>query len=132
MKELFVEAKIENLYLVLDFVNSHIEDRPPKIRNQLGIVIDEVFSNISRYAYTPGIGSAAIRISVDENITLEFEDSGVAYNPLLSMTPNIALSADEREVGGLGLLMVKNLTDSVEYKRVCNKNILTITKRLQV
>ena len=127
--ELLIEAKLENMDAVLDFVNEQLADCPPKVQNQIGIAVDEVFSNIARYAYHPTSGAATVRISVDENIIIEFEDSGIAYDPLSADTPNIELSADEREIGGLGVLMLKKLMDSVVYKREGDKNILTVIKK---
>lgn len=130
MTELLLEAKLENMDIVLNFVEERLEGSPAKIRNQISIAVDEIFSNIARYAYHPDVGGATVRISVDDDITIEFEDSGIAYDPLSAEKPDITLPAEEREVGGLGLLMVKNLMDSVEYRRAGNKNILTIKKKL--
>jgi anti-sigma regulatory factor (Ser/Thr protein kinase) len=131
MRELLVEAKTENMDIVLDFVNEHIEHCTMKIQNQIGIVIDEVFANISAYAYNPTVGEVTVRIRANnEDITIEFEDSGLPYNPLTNEDPDITLSAEEREIGGLGIFMVKNIMDSVRYKRDGSKNILTIKKQL--
>jgi len=130
MDELIIEAKLENMDTVLDFISEKIEDCPKKIQNQIRIVVDEVFSNIARYAYQPKVGGAVVRIAVDDDVIIEFEDSGVAYDPLAKEDPDISLSAEEREIGGLGLFMVKNLMDSVEYRRAGNKNVLTIRKNL--
>lgn len=129
MKEIVVEAKLENMGAVLDFVGERLEDCPLKIQNQIRIAVDEIFSNIARYAYNTGVGNAAIRVAVGDDITVEFEDNGMAYDPLTADTPNTALPAEEREIGGLGLFMVKRLMDSVAYRREGNKNILTITKK---
>ncbi len=128
MTELLIEAKLENIDIVLNFIGERLKEGPPKIRNQISIVVDEIFSNIARYAYHPEVGGATVRISVDDDITIEFEDNGVAYDPLSSQKPDITLPAEEREIGGLGLLMVKNMMDSVSYLRIGNKNILTIKK----
>lgn len=130
MNELFIEAKLENIDALLDFVNVQIGDCPAKIRNQIGIAVDEVFSNIAHYAYHPDTGVVTVRVSVDENITIEFVDSGVAYDPLGAADPDTSLAAEEREVGGLGIFMVKNIMDSVEYRHEGGRNILTIRKRL--
>ena len=130
MNELIIEAKLENMDTVLDFVNGRIGVCSPKVQNQIGIAVDEIFSNIARYAYNPNDGEATVRITVGDDITIEFEDSGMAYDPLSSDDPDISLSAEEREIGGLGILMVKKLMDSVEFRREGNKNILTIKKRL--
>jgi anti-sigma regulatory factor (Ser/Thr protein kinase) len=128
MNELFIEAALENMDTVMDFINKHIEDYPPKIQNQIGVAVDEIFSNIANYAYNPATGGAAVRIEAGEDIKIEFEDSGAPYNPLTAPAPDISLPAEEREIGGLGIFMVKNIMDSVEYRREGNKNILTIKK----
>ena len=130
MNELIIEAKLENLDTVLDFINEKIDDCSAKIQNQIRIVVDEIFSNIARYAYHPKVGGAVVRIAVGDDIIIEFEDNGTPYNPLDQVDPDVSLSAEEREIGGLGLFMVKNLMDSVEYRREENRNILTIKKRL--
>ncbi|MCL2637764.1 MAG: ATP-binding protein [Oscillospiraceae bacterium] len=129
MHELFVEAKTENLDTVLEFVNKHIEHCTPKLKNQFGIVVDEIFANISAYAYNPMVGGVTVRIKVDDEIAIEFEDCGIPYNPLTNEDPDIELSAEEREIGGLGIFMVKNLMDSVEYKRYGTNNVLVIKKQ---
>jgi len=131
MHELSVEAKVENLDNVLDFVNERIEHCTMKIQSQIGIVIDEVFANISAYAYKPDVGGVIVRVKVENNgIVLEFEDSGIPFNPLSTDDPDTTLDIDERDVGGLGVFMVKNIMDSVEYIRNGNKNILTIKKSI--
>ncbi|HBU12067.1 MAG TPA: ATP-binding protein [Clostridiales bacterium] len=130
MNELLVEATLENADTVLDFVGGQLQSSPAKTRNQISIAVDEIFSNIARYAYHPGVGGVAVRIAVNGDVTIEFEDSGIAYNPLTAEDPDITLPAEEREIGGLGLFMVKNLMDTVEYRRCGNKNILIIKKKL--
>lgn len=130
MCELMIEAKIENLNAVLSFVNSHIQDCPPKIQNQVAIAVDEIFSNIANYAYWPGTGETVVRVAVDRDITIEFEDSGVAYDPLSTSDPDITLSVEERNLGGLGIFLVKNIMDSLEYRRKGNKNILTFKMKV--
>jgi len=136
MKELFIEAKLENMETVMAFINAQLEDSPElkdcslEIKHQVGIAVDEVFSNISRYAYHPLTGSVAVRIAIDNNINIEFEDSGMAYDPFSADTPDISLSVEERKVGGLGIFMLRKLMDSVEYRREENKNILLIKKKI--
>jgi len=130
MNEFFIEAKLENIDTLLDFVNTQIGDCLTKIRHQIGIAVDEVFSNIAYYAYHPGTGFVTVRVAVDEYITIEFIDSGVAYDPLGAADPDTSLAVEEREAGGLGIFLVKNMMDSVEYRHEEGKNILTIRKRL--
>lgn len=130
MKELTIEATLERLDEVLDFVNAELEENgcDMKIETQVGIAVEEIFVNIAHYAYNPEIGGAVIRISVGDEIIIEFEDKGVPYNPLIKIDPDITKNAEEREIGGLGIFMVKKIMDSVEYHHVDNKNVLTIKK----
>jgi anti-sigma regulatory factor (Ser/Thr protein kinase) len=131
MKELKIEARIENLEKVLDFVNTELETSncPQKMKRQLFIVVEEIFVNICYYAYNPETGSALVRIKSDENeIWLEFEDSGTPYNPLEKTDPDITASVEDRPIGGLGIFMVKQMMDLVEYRHEDNKNILSIKK----
>jgi len=129
MNELAVEATLANMNAVQDFISAHIADCSVKIQNQIRIAVDEIFSNISRYAYRPETGSAVVRIAVNEDIMIEVEDSGIAFDPLTTDAPDISLTAEEREIGGIGLFMVKNLMDSVEYRREGDNNIVTIRKK---
>jgi anti-sigma regulatory factor (Ser/Thr protein kinase) len=123
MKELVIEAKLENLDAVLDFV--------AELPTQAIIAAEEIFVNIVRYAYAPETGSVTIRISASNDIVLEFEDSGKPYNPLEKEDPDIKASAEEREIGGLGIFMVKKIMDKAEYRRDGNKNILKLSKTLR-
>jgi sigma-B regulation protein RsbU (phosphoserine phosphatase) len=131
VKELKIEARLENLEAVLDFVVEQLEKTrcPPKTQNQISIAVEEVFVNIVRYAYSPGTGMAAIRVwaSVDE-IRLEFEDSGKPYNPLEKEDPDLSVPVDDRPIGGLGIFMVKKLMDSVEYRHDGGQNLLILKK----
>ena len=131
MKELYIEAKIENLDTILNFLNEYIDDCTSKIKNQIAIVVDEIFSNICHYAYHPEVGDVSLRITVNGEIVLEFEDSGKPYNPLEIADPDITANAEDRQIGGLGIYMVKNIMDSVQYKREKQKNILVIKKSIK-
>ena len=130
MNEIIIGAKPENLEMVQGFINEQLGACPPKIKNQINLAVDEIFSNISRYAYCHDNGTVTIRIAVEKDITIEFEDSGVAYDPLSAEEPDITLSAEERSIGGLGIFMVKKIMDSMDYRREDNKNILTIKKTI--
>jgi anti-sigma regulatory factor (Ser/Thr protein kinase) len=132
MKELIIDAKIDKLDEVLDFVNEVLEasDCDMKVITQINIVVEEIFVNVANYAYNSETGGAVIRIALSDEVVIEFEDKGKPYNPLLKIDPDITKSAEERDIGGLGIFMVKKLMDSVEYHNTDNKNILTIRKVL--
>ena len=136
MKELTVEAKTTNIEAVTDFVNEQLEalDCPMKAQMQIDIAIDELFSNIAHYAYNPEIGQATVRVEVIEDplaVTITFIDNGVPYDPIAKADPDTTLSAEEREIGGLGIYMVKKSMDDITYEYRDGQNILAIKKNLQ-
>ena len=135
MKELTIEAKIENIEAVTDFVNEQLEslDCPMKAQMQIDIAIDELFGNIAHYAYNPEIGQATVRVEVVEDplsVVITFIDNGVPYDPLAKADPDTTLSAEERDIGGLGIYMVKKSMDDIAYEYKNGQNILKIKKYL--
>ena len=133
MKSITVEAKIENVDKVTEFVNEVLEEKecPLKVQMQLDVAIDEIFGNIAYYAY--GSGNATIQIEMEDNppkITLTFIDQGIPYNPLESKDPDITLDIEDREIGGLGIFLVKKTMDELSYEYVDGQNILTMKKEL--
>ena len=136
MKELTIEATVENIEIVTDFVNEQLEafDCPMKVQIQIDIAIDELFGNIAQYAYNPEIGQATVRVEVIEeplSVVITFIDNGVPYDPLSKTDPDTTLSAEEREIGGLGIYMVKKTMDEITYEYKDGQNILAIKKNLQ-
>ena len=135
MKELTVEAKTTNIEAVTDFVNEQLEalDCPIKAQMQIAIAIDELFGNIAHYAYNPEIGQATVRVEVVEeplSVVITFIDNGVPYDPLAKADPDTTLSAEERDIGGLGIYMVKKSMDDIAYEYKDGHNILKIKKNL--
>ena len=135
MKELTIAATIENIETVTDFVNEQLEayDCPMKAQMQIDIAIDELFGNIAHYAYNPEIGSATVRVEVIEDplsVVITFIDNGIPYDPLKKEDPNTTLSAEDREIGGLGIFMVKKTMDDVIYEYKDGQNRLTIVKKI--
>jgi anti-sigma regulatory factor (Ser/Thr protein kinase) len=109
-------------------------DMQERIRKQLMICCDEIFTNIASYAYTDGNGSVTVTVefvSETKSLRIIFSDSGIAFNPLEISEPDTSSALSERKVGGLGMFMVKKMMDSVEYCRQDGKNILTLTKCLE-
>ena len=136
MKELTIAATVENIETVTDFVNEQLEalDCPMKAQMQIDIAIDELFGNIAHYAYNPEIGKATVRVEVTEDplaVVITFIDNGVPYDPLAKADPDTTLSAEEREIGGLGIYMVKKSMDDITYEYKDGQNILAIKKNLQ-
>ncbi len=134
MQELHVDATIENIGKVTEFVDSRLEELgcPLKAQMQIDIAIDELFGNIAHYAYNPDVGPATVRVEVTEEpvaVIITFIDQGVPYDPLAKADPDVALSLEEREAGGLGIFMVKKTMDEISYEYREGQNILKIKKR---
>ena len=137
MKELTIAATVENIETVTNFVNEQLEalDCPIKAQMQIAIAIDELFGNIAHYAYNPEIGQATVRVEVVEeplSVVITFIDNGVPYDPLAKADPDTTLSAEERDIGGLGIYMVKKSMDEIAYEYKDGQNIIKIKKNLRV
>ena len=135
MQEIHIEATIDNIPTVTAWVDEQLEalDCPMKAQMQIDIAIDELFSNIARYAYNPETGPATVRIEVVKEplaVVITFIDKGIPYDPLQQKDPNTKLPIEEREVGGLGIYMVKKTMDEVTYSYKDGQNILTIKKNI--
>lgn len=135
MQEMNIEATIENIPTVTAWVDEQLEalDCPMKAQMQIDIAIDELFSNIARYAYNPETGPATVRVEVLEEplaVVITFIDKGIPYDPLKQEDPNTKLPIEEREEGGLGIYMVKKTMDDIAYEYVDGQNILKIKKNL--
>ena len=135
VKELTLEATVPNIPKVTEFVDAELEalDCPPKAQMQIDIAIDELFGNIAQYAYDPLTGPATVRVEVEEDpmaVIITFIDHGKPYDPLAEKDPDITLSAEDREVGGLGVFLVKKTMDDVSYEYKNGQNILKVRKNM--
>ena len=133
MKEMTITATVENIEKVTDFVNEQLEaiGCPMKAQIQIDVAIDELFGNIAHYAYNPETGPATVRVEVTEapvSVIVTFIDHGIPYDPLKKDDPDITLSAEDREIGGLGIFMVKKTMDEITYEYKDGQNILRIRK----
>lgn len=134
MKKIVLNADISqlnNIFSVIDDILSGYEISPKSIM-QLKLVIEEIFSNICNYAYDDD-GKVELNLDFKENIltfTISFIDEGKSFNPILNDNPDITLNSDDRNIGGLGIFIVKKNVDDINYEQVDGKNILTIKKRL--
>lgn len=133
VNEIEVRALPENLQDVLDFVDEQLEamGAPRKLHLQMEVATEEIFVNIAHYAYAPDTGMAIIRAETDcdnQQISISFMDEGKPFDPLAKPDPDVTLSSSDREIGGLGIYMVKKRMDDMQYEYRNGKNILTITK----
>ncbi len=133
MDELTIDATLENLQPVTEFVTAALKEKscPMKILMQMELVVEEIFVNVASYAYQPNTGKVTIQKNFDTEpraLNLIFIDGGVPYNPLEHKDPDISLDAEEREIGGLGIFLIKKNVDAIAYERKNDKNILSVKK----
>ena len=104
----------------------------PGIVFNLNLVIEEAFTNIVNYAFTDQQKHTIEILMEIENqvLTVRITDEGKAYDPTLKEDPDITLRAEEREIGGLGIFLIRKIMDKVEYQRIDNKNVFTMWKKL--
>ena len=103
-------------------------DVPMKVIARVNVAVDEIFSNIARYS---GATSVTLGCALaDGRVTLRFSDNGRPYDPTGKPDPDTTLSAEERDIGGLGIFMVKKTMDDVSYEYTDGLNILTLVKEL--
>ena len=117
----------------MDFVEAELERHSIAdiLLPELLIAVEEIFVNIASYAYKPEEkGDVTLSVMIGEAAVIRFEDSGEPFNPLEKDDPDFDIPIMERKIGGLGINIVKNMMDEVEYEYTNEKNILTISKKL--
>ena len=135
MKEMTTAAVLESIPAVIDFVDRELEraDCPMRVKIQIDIAIDELFSNIAHYAYGNEGGQVRVQIEMESDpraVRITFQDEGMPFNPLEREDPDVTGSARERKIGGLGIFLVKKSMDAVLYEYRDGINCLTVRKTL--
>ena len=135
MNQQVFPARIDALSDVLGFVERALElyGCPIKIQTAVCVAMEEMFVNVARYAYGSGEGDMMLGIDFDEesrNIIFRMTDKGTPFDPLKKPDPNITLSAEEREIGGLGIFIAKKTMDEINYAYENGENILTMVKKI--
>lgn len=135
MSVLKIDALTDNLDKVIGFIDTELEQHNTsmKVQTQIDVAVEEIFVNICHYAYGDEVGKAEISFDYDtqkESAVITFVDSGAPYDPLQKDDPDITLSAEERQIGGLGIYIVKKSMDEVNYLYEDGKNKLSLIKKL--
>ena len=136
-KKIKIKASKQNWHQLYDvskkFISLTVATK--KETSDVLLAIEEIFVNISKYAYPAGVeGFVWIEMTYAEEIrevTVIFEDCGVPFDPTARKSPNLKTPYKEKKLGGLGIHMVKNLMDCMTYKHIGNKNYLKIEKKLK-
>ena len=129
-KKIF-DANIDTVPQMMSLVEQLCEGMPSKAAYDITLVCEEILVNIASYAYPDGEGELTLHWENDTErrvLTLVFEDAGVPFNPLLQKEPELSVPFQERKIGGLGIMMVRQRMDDVQYACREGKNILTVTK----
>ena len=131
MEELKLLASDDTLADVQKVMEKQLDDNhcPEPVKMALLIAAEEIFINIAHYAYDGKPGEAIVQMETTQHLfRAVFKDHGMPYNPLAKKDPDITLSAEEREIGGLGIFMVKETMDRVYYEFQNGWNIFTMEK----
>ncbi|MCR5452894.1 MAG: ATP-binding protein [Lachnospiraceae bacterium] len=138
MKDMTIKAETENLHAVFDFVVDGLMElqQTPTFIRQCKLSAEEVFLNICSYSYESEIGSVYITRDIvnkgsDKEVVISFSDSGIPFNPLTADDPDLTAELEDRQIGGLGIFLVKELMDEVSYEYEDGHNILTMKKALE-
>ena len=137
MKELHVNSNVENIPTVKNFVCSELERLgcTERLVMQMKMAVDELFANISFYAYDSESGPVTVLFDYEEESStaiLTFIDEGKPYNPLEAEEPDVELEGELRPIGGLGIFLVRNLMDDMLYEYKDRQNILTLKKNTEI
>ena len=128
-------AKTDALNDVIGFVEETLEgyDCPMKTQMAICVAIEEVFVNVARYAYPDSDGDMTLYIDFDKtsrNVTFRITDKGLQFDPLKKTDPDVTLSAEDREIGGLGIFIAKKTMDTISYSYENNENVLILIKKI--
>ncbi|MBR2490156.1 MAG: ATP-binding protein [Ruminiclostridium sp.] len=107
---------------------------PIRTQMQVKLAVEEIFINIASYAYPSEVGQVEVGVDIDGDppvVTIRFVDQGCPFDPLEKPDPDVTLGLQEREPGGLGILLVKKFMDQVGYVYENGRNILTIKKEIK-
>jgi len=134
-----VQIKLKNSIDELPTLAAKIEELAEKwelsmgISMNLNLVLEEIFTNIVNYGFTDKKEhTIVIDFIYDDILTIKITDDGIAFNPLTdARTPDLNAGVEERQIGGLGIYIVNEIMDKVDYKRIENENILILHKEVK-
>lgn len=98
---------------------------------KINLAIEEAVVNVMNYAYPNGKGDVDIDAQInDEHLMFVISDSGTPFDPTVKAEVDTTLSAEQRSIGGLGIHLIRQIMDTINYERVDNKNLLTLSKNI--
>lgn len=133
MKHRFNPIKDKSAEIIEWIMNSPDMPNDDDALFKIRLAVEETVENVVRYAYSGGIGWLEVGTEFDTSsliLSIELRDAGVPFNPLLAPDPDVTLSAEDRQIGGLGIFLCKQLMDSVTYNYIDNCNVLHMQKKI--
>ncbi|MGN1263934.1 MAG: ATP-binding protein [Prevotella sp.] len=134
-RQIILENRMEELDALTAFVQTCGEtwQLKPDVVFNIQLALEECVTNVIMYAYPTG-EKHTLQVTAElqqPDLVLTIEDSGVPFDPTQVAEVDTSLSAEERPIGGLGVFLVRQLTDSMEYRREKERNLLTLRKRVE-
>ena len=133
-KKLVIKNDISEISKLATFIGELSEelDFTPELNFNLNLVLEEAVSNVILYAYGKEEQKEISLVAYlsDNNLVFVLTDSGMEFDPTKVPDADVTLSAEEREIGGLGIYLIRQIMNTVEYQRIDGKNVLTMRKEL--
>lgn len=125
-------ARVESLHELLTFIRNEGKQRglSDDTLNRIELVAEEALVNVFVHGYaSPGEGQVDVRCLGADNptLTIEIRDKGIAFDPLSIADPDIESDIAKRKIGGMGVFLIRKMTDHVSYRRDADSNILTMS-----
>ena len=125
MNSISLKPELKELYTLNEFISNELG----KENIQVNLIVEEIFVNIVNYSQTD-----FIRVNVEfknPELTIEFIDNGVEFNPLLKKTPDLPENIEDAKIGGLGIFLTKEIADKLNYQYQNGENHLKIIKNVE-
>lgn len=125
-------ATLENLHRFIEYARTVASEEGFKSGeiDQIELALEESIVNIINYSFPEGSGEVCLECSLQDGfLVIILSDNGVPFNPLEKADPDISVPVDKREIGGLGIFLIKNLMDEVDYRYENGYNKLILKKR---
>jgi serine/threonine-protein kinase RsbW len=124
-------ARVESLHDLLTFITAEAKKKgfSEEARQRIELVAEEALVNVFVHGYAQSQGQVEVRCltSDDTALTVEICDTGVSFDPLSLADPDMQTDVAKRKIGGMGVFLIRKMTDHVSYRREGDSNILTMT-----
>lgn len=133
MKEIMIDSNPKNISKIRDAIENELENCKKVNINNIFLVTEEIFSNIINHGYKDCLGKVCVKIDCDtNNLKITFVDNGEEYNILKHDMPDVSLGLSERRCGGLGVFLIRKISDNITYKNINGLNYLTVYFNLNI